>query len=303
MKTIFVSIASYRDTDLQNTLDSLFANAAHPDRVFVGIFLQIADELDNTTCLVKPRPNVRIDTVDARAARGPGWARSKVQAMWKGEDFFFQVDSHMRFAKNWDELLCEMWAKCPGDKAVLSTYPLPFTPPNDLSADKYVTIKPKGFDVDGVFLQNSGMVPLTFQGLARNYFISAGMLFGPSSMIKEVPVDPYIFFTGEEITTALRLWTHGYDIYVPNKAIAYHNYAPAPERPRIWQDPTITYQYKKSSRERVLWLCGVREAAPIGNEIAKYSLGTTRTLKEYEELSGVDFTNQLYFGKKIVSPK
>lgn len=303
-KTIFVSIVSYRDADLQNTVDNLFANAADPRRVCAGIYLQVDEKLDQD-CLVKARPNVRIETIDAGDAKGCSWARRKVQALWRGEDYFFQVDSHMRFAKGWDEILLNMIEQCPSTKPVISTYPLPFTPPNELHADRYVTIKPKAFDTDGVLLQNSGMVPLTpDQALVQSAFISGGMLFGPASIIREVPSDEHIFFTGEEIMMGVRLWTHGYDIYVPNKVIAYHNYHPAPERPRIWQDSAAQTQRIARSRARVLWLCGQKKDVDDETllEIDKYGLGTARSLAMYEEFSKVDFKNRLYKGKALVLP-
>lgn len=192
MKMIFVSVVSYRDPDIQNTVDDLFAKAADPSSVFVGVFLQIDNDVDQD-CLIKPRPNVRIETVDAKDARGVGYARSKAQALWRGEDFFFQVDSHMRFAQGWDQRLLDMHAEC-GENSVISTYPLPFIPPNTLNADRLVRIEPKKFDTDGVLLQKSGMYPIIEdQKMERSAFIAGGMLFGPSSMIMEVPYDPYIY--------------------------------------------------------------------------------------------------------------
>lgn len=300
MKTIFVSVASYRDADVQNTVDDLFAKAHHPSRIFVGVYLQNDPELD-TECTVKLRENVRITAVDTKYAKGASWARSKVQALWDGEDYFFQVDSHMRFATGWDTILIDMLAQCPSDNPVISTYPLPFTPPATFNEDRYVTIKPKKFDVDGVLLQTSGMVPfLPDQPLVKTPFIAAGLLFGSSSIITDVPADEYIFFTGEEITMGLRLFTHGYDVYVPNKVIAYHNYNLAPERPRIWVDVGDSTTRSSQSRSRVLWLCGTRDA--VANEclidIDKYGLGKKRTLGEFEEFSGIDFKQQLYNGEK-----
>lgn len=303
MGGIFVSVVSYRDADLQNTVDDLFAQAADPSRVFVGVYLQMDSTLDQD-CLIRPRPNLRVETIDAKNAKGSSWARSKVQALWRGEDYFFQVDSHMRFAKGWDETLLAMIARCPSPKAVISTYPLPFTPPASLHDDRYVTIKPKAFDTDGVMLQNSGMFPLLpDQPLVQSAFVSAGMLFGPSSVISEVPSDEYIFFTGEEITMGVRLWTHGYDIYAPNRVIGYHNYGLNPDRPRIWKDLAMQAKLSAQSRARVLWLCGTKDNLPQASavEIDKYGLGSARSLAEYEMFSHIDFKKRLYMGKQLVA--
>jgi Glycosyltransferase (GlcNAc) len=300
MKSIFVSVASYRDTDVQNTVDDLFAKATFPDRVTVGVYLQIDPELDRD-CLVRIRTNLSVVTIDAKKARGAGAARAAAQRLWNGEDYFFQVDSHMRFVQGWDETLISMLAECPSEWPVLSTYPLPFTPPNDFNPDRYVVIKPKSFDVDGVMLQNSGMFPFNGQGLAKSPYISAGMLFGPASMIVDVPYDPYIPFTGEEISLGLRLFSHGYDVFIPNKVIAYHNYNLAPERPRIWKDQDLHANMGAVGRARVLWLCGqtttaLPEKTLVGMD--KYGLGCKRSLAQYEAFAELDFRNRLWKGQK-----
>ena len=50
MSTIFVSIASFRDPDCKETLKSLFTNAKHPERVYVGICEQNATNAPNEIC-------------------------------------------------------------------------------------------------------------------------------------------------------------------------------------------------------------------------------------------------------------
>ena len=300
MKSIFVSIASYRDADVQNTINDLFAKAQDPSRVFVGVCLQVDPKYDED-CFVTLRPNVSVITIDAKNAKGAGYARSQAQKLWNGEDFFFQVDSHMRFVKDWDTKLIVMHSECLSEKSVLSTYPLPFTPPATFNDDRYVVIKPKAFDVDGVLLQNSGMFPFNGQKLERNPFISAGMLFAESHIIEEVPYDPYIPFTGEEIALGLRLFTDGYDVYVPNKVIAYHNYNPAPERPRIWQDKAAHDEISRIGRARVRWLCGqtVKETdSNVTRRMDTFGLGYQRSLAQYEEFAQLDFKNRTWKGEK-----
>jgi hypothetical protein len=45
-ESIFVGIPSYRDSECQHTVSSLFNNAAHPERIFVGICFQYSKEID-----------------------------------------------------------------------------------------------------------------------------------------------------------------------------------------------------------------------------------------------------------------
>ncbi len=52
------------------------------------------------------------------------------QKLWAGEEYYLQIDSHMRFAPGWDEQLIHWLAACEQQaqfgKAVLSTYPPDF---------------------------------------------------------------------------------------------------------------------------------------------------------------------------------
>lgn len=305
--TIFVSIASYRDPDCQNTVRDLFEKAAHPERVVIGICLQIVPDEDADCLVSTQRPQqLRVIEVHASESRGACWARSRVQELWRGEDYFFQVDSHMRFVPGWDEKLIATLGKCAGEKPVLSTYPLEFTPPDQFAPDKLVTIRPKGFDDDGVLAQNSTQSPLDKapERPAPSPFISAGMLFTSGRVVEEVPYDPYLYFTGEEITLGVRLWTSGWDIYCPNEVIAYHNYTKQPERPRHWVDQAWG-DLNQRSRRRIRHILGIEAGSDRDElvEIARYGLGSTRTLAEYETFSGLDFKGHLFNGQPLPLPE
>lgn len=306
---IFVSIASYRDPDCQNTVNDLFAKAAHPGRVFVGLCLQIAPGTDADCRVSEPRPGqLRVITVDAAESRGACWARSRVQELWQGEEYFFQVDSHMRFVSGWDEKLIAMIGKCAGEKPVLSTYPLEFTPPDHFAPERLVTIRPKGFDEHGVLTQNSDLSPIAKAPAlpAPSPFISAGMLFTSGQVVQEVPYDPHLYFTGEEITLGARLWTSGWDIYCPNEVVAYHNYNKQTERPRHWEDKRDWVQLGRISRSRIRHLLGIatREGDDEPHtEMERYGLGSVRTLADYEVFSGLDFKRHLYKGLPLPLPE
>ena len=63
-------------------------------------------------------------------AAGPCWARHLAQGLWQGEDYFLQLDSHMRFRPGWDVYLLETLRRCPSARPVLSTYPIGYRLPN-----------------------------------------------------------------------------------------------------------------------------------------------------------------------------
>ncbi|CAI7768170.1 unnamed protein product, partial [Closterium sp. NIES-54] len=95
---IFVSIASYRDSECVWTVRSLLENAAVWQRVTVGIVWQIAEEdcAVTTEALLCSLPacyhsQIRQVVLPACMARGPCWARAIAQHMWQGEEYYLQV--------------------------------------------------------------------------------------------------------------------------------------------------------------------------------------------------------------------
>ena len=129
MKTIFVHIASYRDPECQWTVKDLFAKAKHPQRVHVGICWQFDPEKDGDCFKSSERTEqVRIAPFHWGESEGVCWARHQAQQLWEGEDYVLSIDSHTRFAEDWDDRLIGELAECPSEKAVLSNHPANYTP-------------------------------------------------------------------------------------------------------------------------------------------------------------------------------
>lgn len=66
-------------------------------------------------------------------------------------------------------------------------------------------------------------------------FVAAGFLFGPATMLYDVPFDPFLpwIFMGEEISMSARLWTAGYDIFSPTINVLNHYYVRR-HYPKFW---------------------------------------------------------------------
>jgi hypothetical protein len=297
---IFVQIAAYRDPDCQNTVKELFEKATFPERLSVGICWQTVDGEDDvcfqTPC---PRPDqVRIHKVDARSGRGVCWARNLTQKLYQGEEFTLQIDSHMRFEAGWDQSLLQMWLQCGNRHAVLTCYPPGFNPPGDLQKDWIFGMAAKEFDQQGIFLTvgkpafRAGDFP---DKPIPGAFVAACMLFGPGSMIGDVPYDPHLYFFGEEITLAVRLWTSGYDFFHPNNLVVYHDWDRS-KRPTHFSDHRDWGRYNELSHMRTKHLLGTERASNPEAllEIERYGLGKVRTLVEYQAYSGVDFASRTF---------
>ncbi|ETV83019.1 hypothetical protein, variant 2 [Aphanomyces astaci] len=155
--TIFVSIPSYCDSECQPTVAHLFATAAAPSRVFVGLCLQ--HEQDDQSMDMYGE-HVRIKRMRPADATGPCLARWETQQLWKGEAFYLQIDSHMRFRRGWDVYLIDQLRRCSNSpqgrprKAILTTYPLGYTLPNEIPNDTRPTLLcASAFDSHGMLRQ------------------------------------------------------------------------------------------------------------------------------------------------------
>ncbi len=316
---IFVQIASYRDPDCQHTVKDMFDKAAHPERIFAGICWQFLKGEDNAFFEVPyPRPDqVRVHEVDARKSKGVCWARGLTQKLWEGEEFTLQIDSHMRFEPGWDDLLIDMWKQCGSDKAVLTCYPPGFTPPHDLQRQWIFGMAAKHFDKNGILLMHGK--PAFEVGKNEperpvpGAFASACMYFGPSSLIEDVPYDPYLYFFGEEISLAVRFWTHGYDLYHPNRLVIFHDWDRT-RRATHFSDHRDWGKLNALAQARVRHLLGVERSADpeVTRELDTYGLGKERTLAQYEAFSGVNFAAKsisehalqgIFSGSAVSSPK
>ncbi|MBF0181862.1 MAG: hypothetical protein HQM03_17735 [Magnetococcales bacterium] len=294
--TIFVSIASYRDSECAWTLRDLFAKAADPGRVWAGVLWQIVPEEDGEEFIRIPAEwagQVRGRVIHVAESRGACWARHRIQEeFFRDEDYYLQIDSHTRFDPGWDEQLIGMRAACPSARAVLSTHPNRYEPPDERFVRGYPHLRARKFNRDGVLVPQGEYVALDARPEAPrpSAFIGGGLLFGPGSMVREVPYDPYLYFHGEEISMSVRLWTHGYDLYTPNSIILYHNYSDQVRR-KHWDDHKVDWgQLQKNSVARLEHLLAIRPSSDpaVLQDIERHGLGTLRTLSEYQVYADVD---------------
>lgn len=293
--TLFVAIANYRDPEMTATITNLFANAGRPELIRIGVLSQLLAGDDDCRAPIHSQIDEKI--IDAMTSRGVCWARSQLyQALLGKEAFVLQIDSHMRFEPEWDCRLFEMWQQCQNPKAIISHYPLGYTPPDQLAQKAITVLKPGKFNPHGTLVYQSDTYPYKNRPPKPipSAFFSGNFLFAPASALIEVPYDPWLYFFGEEITMSARLWTHGWDFYAPNDVLAYHNYGKQTGRPRHWDDHEHATQLETRSVERIQYLLTGRE--PVNTEAVKdiqlYGMGKQRSLSEYEALTKIDFSSQ-----------
>ncbi|MBF0269927.1 MAG: methyltransferase domain-containing protein [Alphaproteobacteria bacterium] len=292
---LFVAIASYRDPECQWTVRDLFLKAARPERIFVGICWQTVPEEDKDCFEIpSPRPD-QTRSVDFHVSQseGVGWARAQAHKLWRGEEYVLNIDSHMRFVENWDERMIAQLKSCKAPKPVLSTYPPGYVPPDKLNPPTLPLVSAGYFDEAGVLINKSRAIqPQDAPSRPMpSMLYAAGFVFASSKMLAEVPYDPLIYFQGEEISMAVRLWTHGWDIFSPCEALIYHAYVKFTERKTHWVDNRDWPKLNSRSRARVAHLIGSKNTqdAQALADLDAFGLGSARSLDDYQRLSGIDF--------------
>ena len=296
MGRIFVQIAAYRDRELPFTIADLLAKAHFPRELRIGVCNQGTAE-DWSHPVLKDR-RVRQWKIPYTQSEGVCWARSRVQEFYDGEEFTLQLDSHHRFEPGWDRTLLRMLESLGSAKPLLSGY----LPPYDGAGAK-ARVRPimpgkqvfKSFDYDGVvhFIAHGLEKDEQFSA-PRGRFVSGHFIFTRGAFVEEVPYDPAIYFSGEEITLAVRAYTHGYDLFHPHEPVAYHAYGRDAQR-RHWDDHNaesgeavarVWNDFQNRSVERIATLL-------TGGRVPKrFGFGKARTLRDYEIFAGIDFVHR-----------
>lgn len=297
--SIFISIASYRDDECQDTLKSIYNNADNPNNIYIGICHQNKDDSERCDIGIdiKYIPNIRIIDIDYMKAKGPTYARYWCSTLWRGEEFFLQIDSHTHFIKGWDTELIKMYRECEKEsrKPILSAYP-----PTEEQ------MKLKGYPEMCNGKLSSNGIPIFLAGWTSESdkptrspkpFAAGGFMFLRGNFLYEVPYDPNLshLFQGEETLLSARLFTYGYDFYTPNIKVAWHNYG-RKDKPKYWTDISNQSNCRKMAETRVLFLLGREKEKNVAKDFLRdkhiYGFGNIRTINDFWLASGIDFNKK-----------
>lgn len=327
MNSIFVQIASYRDPELIPTLKDLINKSNYPEMLRIVVCWQHSDENETIEDFLSEEFNVidfvndgkftkiyleynnaTIELIDVphMQTKGACWARNLIQQEYNVEKYTLQLDSHHRFIEKWDETLIKMLEELrtkESPKPILTAYLPSYDPEKDpegrvnvpwrMNFDKFI---PEG----AVFFMPQ-KIP-NWQMLEKAVparFYSGHFCFADGKFSKEVQHDPEYFFHGEEISIAVRAFTHGYDLFHPHIVVAWHEYT-RKNRIKMWDEHvptaknsgTITHTWTdrndiSHNRNRILF--GMDGNKPDSIDFGKYGFGKNRSLRDYEEYAGICF--------------
>lgn len=291
---IFVQIASYRDPQLIPTIENMLENAKRPKNIVIGVARQFhpEDGFDDLSKYEKDK-RFRVLNIPYTESKGVCWARNQVQQLYGGEEYTLQIDSHMRFEKNWDDEMIKMikqLQKKGYKKPLLTGYVSSFDPDND-PAGRVTEPWRMSFDrftPEGVVF----FLPETIPGWKEikqpvpARFYSAHYCFTLGQFSTEVQHDPEFYFHGEEISISVRAYTHGYDLFHSHKVLIWHEYT-RKGRTKQWDDDKDWHLRNTA--------CHIKNRQLLGVDGEKYDgdysqwFGSERTVRDYEKYAGILF--------------
>ncbi len=327
LETIFISIASYRDsTRCKHTLEQIFIQAEYPERIRVAIINQIDGKTDSRctkpdqlcsdypeNVLCKYSHLIDEYILDAKLAVGPMFARHIGSRMYRGEYFVMQTDAHMEFINYWDTNLINQWKATNNEMAVLtSTLSDVQNHYNITSGWAIKDTKTKMCRTEFVkaFENNNDMVFLAHGQQPSGYlesnnndepilqpFLSAGFSFARGHFIVQVPYDQYLpmIVKGEEHNIGLRGFTYGYDYFSPQQSVLFHYYSDLVENRKVnnfWEHSLPYTGVIPVSKKRLLGITQMLKSSDNVEwnniEETKYGLGQVRKVKKFLDTFGID---------------
>lgn len=293
---IFVALASYCEPELVLTIEDCLRRANHPRRLRFGIFHQFDEDGGpevQAGCLdhLADDDRFRIGVWDHREGRGGCWARHWVQGFYDGEEHTLQVDAHTRFADGWDDLLVDMADRFPSDRPVITGFPPPYWRESGediidrTAVDAVPSVRCMEWSRDGWIDHPSEFVDHGVAAPRRQRLVSGAFVFAPGSWNVEIRQDPGHLYAGEEFALSLRSFTHGYDLFQPDRVVVWHRSHPQTTRRWIgdFPDAAVDARHRRAMARLRLLLAG----DPDGR-LGPYSLGTERDLEDYCAYAGLD---------------
>lgn len=324
-RTIFIAIPCYSDPELIPTIFSALANAKVPERLSFGVGLIHRKDDEEWWKPLLDNPQVHLDIqLATESSVGLGNQRASANSFYNDETYYLQIDSHMRFDMNWDDLLIHHHdnMKALGEeKPLITGYPRGYAPdefPNVKGAYPYYNPKSKELyfrqrrghnnvpcfregRIPSLFIKDYGFPRHgdrnfnLFETLAIAVCVSPAQIFVEGAFVHEVPANPKIRFLEEEQYYAVLAYMQGYTFYVPRVTGIMHYYTEAegqellPDRAHPIQDFPEIFSYDSYLDENY----GGRKIF----DTLMAMKDTPRSFSDYEAFAGVDYKN-----RRIVAP-
>jgi len=234
-ETIFIAIGAYNESFLEQTVRNCIEMAKNPERLTFGIW---SHNNDGVVPSFPDLDNVKIITAQYPTLLGVCPSRMAALFLYNNEDYYLQIDAHMLFQKNWDEVLLASYKNIKEKENIelplITTYVPWWSNDENNNILHYDSVSkqksmPMQYDENGhtwapVPVQTARYVDWSDKEYVEHYGLSAHFLFTDGKFAYEILPDIQMMFFGEEMTTALRAWTRGYRIFcIPDPIVWHYN--------------------------------------------------------------------------------
>jgi hypothetical protein len=305
MKTIYISVAAYNEPHLELMISNCLENAEHPGRVNFGIWCHYND---GTRPDLSKYGNVTSAFTDYPAMLGLCYGRLNSLSFYNNEDYCLQLDAHMLFEKNWDTKIINAFEEIKkyNKKPIISTY----VPWWSMSSGKinYYSNDSNAFCspmiIDKTIGNQEGYPKLTTkysewgeEKYKEHALVTGHFIFSEPSILEDVSPDPQVMFAGDEITTALRLWTRDYRMFTIKNPIVWHLNKFDGDlyyKDRLMRSETPGRETRIHGERSDVGMKRVKDIL-TGKILGYWGAPSLEKLKEFEKVIDLDF-NEFYEG-------
>ena len=303
MNKIFISVAAFVDPYLEFTLSGACARAKYPENLVFGVVDQHPENRREKLQKLELNAEIRFTHVHPVESRGVCWARSLVQSLFQDEAYYLQIDSHTYFEQDWDVKLIQQLTALESQSAkpILSVYPYGFEFEDDQPVVKVkvgekttLVLRPKpeeSLKEDSPVLHFRAEHKFVREPVP-GFHLAGGFIFTQGQFVNEVPYDPRLYFHGEEQNLAVRAYTHGWDIFHPPEIPLYHLYK-QPDNAYVahhWHQDWDKQREYAWHELRTVAIQRLSDLVYWQKDLGAFGLGNQRTLAEFAEFSGIDYS-------------
>ena len=221
---IFVGIVSTEDPNLVETIKDCLKNSLTPENITFGIALQY-ENMPDLSFIDSQCRTILLDKDDD--SLGIIGARRAVRKLHRDEDYYMQINSDTKFAKNWDDLLIHDLELFKDKKTIISSKLFPI----EDKTKSHVVFDLNVFDEEdmlcGVMSEDEEFIKLNSNG--KNYFnslyISNDFIFARARWIYEMKFPEYHKDSYENVELSIVSFCNGYTIVSPksNRRLVFGN--------------------------------------------------------------------------------
>lgn len=248
--SIYISIPSLEDNDLESTIRDAYLMASNPKDIYIGLALMTDEKYFNRISnIFSSYDNLIIKRFDPEENIGVGIGRYNAMSMYDGQDYIMQLDPHTCFEKDWDKTVISLYKEAikvsKNNKVVLTTYLPAYFRTGEITKTPADARYPF-FQVDSLASHtdhsrclHSALPAYTDSPIKENnlgFFVKrkkflpnvrfcAHFMFSNKDFYNNTGLYKESIFFEEEIIQAINLISDGYSLVFPNvKMPLYHMY-------------------------------------------------------------------------------